>query len=95
MQFLTLSRRRTDRFSDADFSARREEEIAQARVLYALGFIRHIWQRGDLAGVCLLVEADSEAEVREQLGTLPLARAGMIEITIVPLKPYAGFCPPA
>jgi hypothetical protein len=31
--------------------------------------------------------------VREKLETLPFAEAGMLEITVVPLKPYAGFCP--
>jgi muconolactone delta-isomerase len=91
MQFLTISRRRTDRFSDAEFAARREEEVAQARVLYGEGFLRHLWTRGDTPGACLLIEADSEEQVRERLNTLPLYRAGMIEFSIIPLKPYAGF----
>lgn len=94
MQFLTISRRRTESFSEADFAARRDEEVAQARVLYAEGFLRHLWTRGDVAGACLLIEADSEAEVREKLNTLPLYRAGMLEFSIIPLKPYAGFTPP-
>jgi muconolactone delta-isomerase len=94
MQFLTVSRRRTERFADADFAARAEEERAQARALYAEGFIRQIWQRGDVAGACILVEADSEADVRERLNTLPLYQAGMIEFSVIPLRPYAGFCPP-
>jgi muconolactone delta-isomerase len=93
MQFLTISRRLTERFADAEFAARTEAEIAQARVLYAQGFIRQLWHRGDTAGVCMLVEADSEAAVREGLSSLPLAHAGMVEISIVPLKPYAGFGP--
>lgn len=93
MQFLTISRRLTERFADAEFAARTEAEIAQARVLYAHGFIRQLWHRGDAPGVCMIVEADSEAAVREGLDSLPLAHAGMVEITIVPLKPYAGFCP--
>jgi muconolactone delta-isomerase len=91
MQFLAISRRRTERFSDAEFAARRDEEVAQARVLYGAGFLRHIWTRGDIPGACLLVEADSEEQVREQLNTLPLYRAGMIEFSLVPLKPYVGF----
>lgn len=93
MQFLTISRRRTERFTDAEFSARVAEEVAQARVLYASGFIRQIWHRCDVAGACILVEADSEAQVREQLNTLPLVGAEMLEVTIIPLRPYAGFCP--
>jgi len=93
MQFLTLSRRRTERFADAEFAALRAKEVEQARALYADGFLRHIWHRGDLAGACMLVEADSEQHVRERLDTLPLVNAGMLEVTIIPLKPYAGFCP--
>ena len=95
MQFMSVSRRRTEQFSDADFAARVDAEVAQARVLYAEGFIRHIWHRGDLAGACLLLEAESEAQAREKLNTLPLVGAGMLEVTIIPLKPYRGFCVPA
>jgi len=95
MQFLTISRRRTDRFADREFDALAGAEIAQARVLYAQGFIRQLWHRGDVAGVCMIIEAESEAHVRDRLETLPLARAGMLEIQIVPLKPYAGFGPSA
>ena len=94
MQFLTISRRRTEKFSEADFVARRDEEVSQARALYAEGFLRHLWTRDDVAGACLLIEAESEAQVREKLETLPLYRAGMVEFSIIPLKPYAGFCPP-
>jgi muconolactone delta-isomerase len=95
VQFLTISRRRTDRFADSEFAALVTAEIAQARLLYAQGFIRQLWHRADTAGVCMIIEADSEAHVREGLETLPLARAGMLEISIVPLKPYSGFGPPA
>lgn len=94
MQFLTLSRRRTERFTDAEFAARVDEEVGQARVLYSQGFIRQIWHRSDVPGACLLVEADSEEQVRDRLNTLPLVRAGMLDVSIIPLKPYAGFCLP-
>jgi muconolactone delta-isomerase len=91
MQFLIISRRRIESFSDAEFAALREAEVAQARVLYADGFLRQLWTRGDVAGACLLCEADSEAQVREKLNSLPLYRAEMVEFSLVPLKPYAGF----
>lgn len=93
MQFLSLSRRRTEKFTDADFAARVEEEIQQARMLYAEGVIRQIWHRGDVGGACILVEADSEAHARELLDRLPLVQTGMLEVTLIPLKPYAGFVP--
>jgi len=91
MQFLVLSRRRTDQFSDADFEQLVPSEGAQARHLYSIGFTRQIWHRGDMPGACQIVEARDEIEVREKLATLPLARAGTLDFEIVPLKPYAGF----
>ena len=88
MQFPILSRRRTEQFSDADFELLVPNEGAQARHLYSIGFTRQIWHRGDMPGACQIVEA---SEVYERLGTLPLARAGMLDFEIIPLKPYAGF----
>jgi muconolactone delta-isomerase len=93
VQFLIVTVRRTDRFPDAEFKARREGETEQARALYGEGFIRQLWHRGDVAGACILVEADSEGQVQEKLNTLPFFRAGMLEVSIIPLKPYAGFGP--
>ena len=93
MQFLALCRRRTETFADADFATLIDDEIQRARALYVDGFIRQIWHRGDIPGACILVESDSEEHAREVLETLPLVEAGMLEITIIPLKPYAGFGP--
>ena len=93
MQFLSLSRRRNDRFTDAEFAALVDAEVAQARLLYADGFIRQIWHRGDVGGACILLEADSLEQARARLHTLPMVRTGMLEVSIVPLVPYAGFCP--
>jgi muconolactone delta-isomerase len=94
MQFLTVSRRRTEKFSEAEFAAWRDREVARARALYAEGVVRQIWHRADVGGACILWEAESEQQVREKLDTLPMVNAGMIEVmTVIPLKPYAGFCP--
>jgi muconolactone delta-isomerase len=93
MQFLSISRRRTESFSEAEFAARYAAEIERARTLYAEGFIRQLWYRGDIGGSCILWEADSEADARAKLNSLPLAQAGMLEVTLVPLKPFAGFGP--
>jgi len=39
-----------------------------------------------------LWEAASEADVRAAIATLPIFKAGMLEITaLVPLGPYGGF----
>lgn len=94
MQFMALSRRNIELFSAADFTPRLEEEAQRARALYAAGFIRQIWHRADMGGACLLIEADSEEGVRDTLATLPLVKAGMLEVVmVVPLKPYGGFGP--
>jgi muconolactone delta-isomerase len=97
MQFLTLSRRRTDAFPIEAFTP---ELIAQegqrVKEMYATGVLRQIWKRGDMPGAAIIWEAGSEAEVRDAVATLPIFKAGMLEMTaILPLEPYSGFGPGA
>jgi muconolactone delta-isomerase len=92
MQFLTISQGSAGALGEA-FAALREEESRRARTLYLEGHIRHIWYRGDVAGACLLWEADSEDQVREMLNTLPFVKASLLEVTVIPLKPYAANVP--
>lgn len=96
MQFVTLSRRRTDAFPPEAFTSELSAQEAQrVRELYASGLLRQVWRRGDQPGAAILWEAASEAEVRDALGSLPIFKAGMLEIVaLVPLEPYAGFAPP-
>jgi len=94
MQFLSLSRRRTEQFADADFATHAPAESERVRALYAQGSIRQIWFRGDMPGACMLWEAESQEQVMELLQTLPLFQAGMLEVvSLLPLKPYPGFGP--
>jgi muconolactone delta-isomerase len=93
VQFLSISQRLTDRFSDAEFAALGGQEMEQARALFAQGAIRQIWSRVDKPGACILFEAESVEQVNQLLMTLPLYQAGMIDFTIIPLKSYAGFAP--
>lgn len=93
MQFMSLSRRRTDAFPPEAFTP---ELIAQegkrVKEMYAAGKLRQIWKRGDMPGAAILWEVQSEAEVRELIESLPLARAGMLElVSLVPLEPYPAF----
>jgi muconolactone delta-isomerase len=93
MQFLSISRRRTDAFPPEAFTP---ELIAQegqrVRAMYATGILRQIWRRGDAPGAVIVWEAASEADVRAAIATLPLAQAGMIEtIFLAPLEPYPAF----
>jgi muconolactone delta-isomerase len=93
MQFMVLTRRRTEAFNDADYTPERLSAETQAvRRLYAAGLVRQIWHRGDVGGACLLLEAADEAEARAAIDGLPLFAAGMQEaVFVVPLNPYRGF----
>ena len=95
MQFLTLSRRRTDAFPAEAFTPELiAQEAQRVKEIYATGLLRQIWKRGDMPGAAILWEAASEAEVREAVASLPIAKAGMLELSaILPLEPYAGFGP--
>jgi muconolactone delta-isomerase len=93
MQFLSLSRRRTDVFPPEAFTpelaAREGQRVKQ---LYASGILRQIWKRGDMPGAAILWEGASDAEVRDAIASLPIFQAGMMEIlAVVPLEPYPGF----
>jgi muconolactone delta-isomerase len=95
MQFLSLSRRRTDAFAPEAFTAElMARETARVKELYASGLLRQIWRRADIPGAAILWEAADEAQVRAALDSLPIFQAGMLEIlSLVPLAPYPGFGP--
>jgi muconolactone delta-isomerase len=94
MQFLLILRRVSEKFTSADFASRAGAEVERARTLYSEGFIRQIWHHADGSGATSLLEADSEETVRAKIDTLPMLKAGMLEIvTLTALKPYAGFGP--
>jgi muconolactone delta-isomerase len=95
MQFISISRRRTDAFPPEAFTAELVGgEATRVKELYVAGNLRQIWKRADTPGACILWEAGSVEEVRATLETFPLFQAGMLEIvTLVPLEPYAGFGP--
>lgn len=94
MQFLSLSRRRTETFPPEAFAELAPRETQRVKELYAAGTLRQIWKRGDVPGAAILWEAASEAEVRAALDSLPIVQAGMLEIVaLVPLEAYPGFGP--
>jgi len=94
MQFISLSRRRTESFPPEAFTLELvARERNRVRELYAAGQLRQIWKRGDMPGAAILWEAAGEAEVRAALDSLPLNQAGMLEIVLlVPLAPHASLC---
>ena len=96
MQFLSLSRRRTDAFPPDAFTPELiAAEGGRVKELYAAGIVRQIWGRADTPGAAILWEAESETHARAAIESLPIYKAGMLEIVaLVPLNPYAGFGPP-
>ena len=95
MQFLTLSRRRTDAFPAEAFTPELiGQEAQRVKEMYATGLLRQVWKRGDNPGAAIIWEAATEAEVRDAVASLPIYKAGMLELSaILPLEPYAGFGP--
>ena len=95
MQFLSISKRKVDEFGPEAFTPELgAAEGQRVKELYAAGVLRQIWLRGDVPGASILWEAPSEAEVRAAIGSLPIYKAGMLEIAaLVELKPYPGFGP--
>ena len=71
-----------------------KDEAQRVCTLYTEGAVRQIWHRGDERGACSLLEADCEGAAREIIVSLPLVKAGMLELVIlIPLLPYRGFGP--
>jgi muconolactone delta-isomerase len=95
MQFLTLSRRRIDAFPPEAFTPDLiVQEAQRVKELYATGILRQVWKRGDTPGAAILWEAANEKEVRDAVASLPIYKAGMLELSVlVGLEPYAGFGP--
>ncbi len=95
MQFAVLTRRRMDEFPAEMWTAELiAEESNRVRAMYAAGSVRAIWRRKDMPGSFILFEAASEDEVRGLIGSLPLAKLGMLEFPVVTeLEPYPGFGP--
>lgn len=93
MEFLAITRRRTERFSEAEFAGVLEDEAQTARTLYAEGVVRAINGRGDVPGAVLRIEAETLEAARAAVARLPLYRREMMDVEIVPLLPYRGFAP--
>ncbi|HZZ00447.1 MAG TPA: muconolactone Delta-isomerase family protein [Candidatus Baltobacteraceae bacterium] len=93
MQFLSISRRLTERFGDEEFARHVDAERERVREMYRDGIVRAIWSRKDVAGAVMLLECADEAAAREAVGSLPLAQRDMLEVQILPLGPYPAFLP--
>jgi muconolactone delta-isomerase len=95
MQFISIARRRTESFPPEAFEKLLEPEAEKVRELYAKGIVRAVWSRDDVLGAVMLLEAPSREALDAELATLPLGVAGMLEVTVIPVKGYRGFGPRA
>ncbi len=68
-----------------------ESEGKQALKLMSEDFIREIYNRTDGAGGIIVVEAASEDEVKERLGTLPMVQRGLLSLEIHGVKLWRVF----
>jgi muconolactone delta-isomerase len=93
MQFVSISRRRSGEFPPEAFTPELlAGEVQRVKELYAAGAARQVWKRGDAGGAVIVWEVGSEAELLELAHSLPLYKAGLLEIVaVVPLQPFAGF----
>lgn len=91
MQFIVITRRRTESFTGEQFAQFLDGEAIRARELYAQGAFRALHSRGDVPGAVITVEAADAEEAEALVASLPLARQEMMDFHIVPLLPYRGF----
>jgi muconolactone delta-isomerase len=95
MQFISISRRLTEHYSDEQFAVHIDAERERVRELYRDGIVRSIWSRKDKPGAVMLLECADEAAAQAAVNSLPLARRNMLEVQILPLSPYPAFFPKA
>ena len=91
MKFLAVTRRHTDRFSQAEFAEHLPAEADQARANYASGVFREIYSRGDIPGAVIVIEAPDLEAAAALVAALPLSQQAMMEVEVIPLRPYRGF----
>lgn len=65
-------------------------EVAQVWEYYATDLVRTIHYIADMSGAVLLFEAPSLEIVNEALAQFPMAKAGVLKVEVLPLKPYVG-----
>jgi hypothetical protein len=93
MRFLAIARRKTETFTEQQFQALLDREAERVKELYSEGVFRSVASCGDLKGAGVELEYPDAAEARRVIKSLPLASNGMLDMDLIPLLPYRGFCP--
>ncbi|URX63835.1 hypothetical protein KR767_07215 [Luteibacter anthropi] len=64
-------------------------EVPATLRLYLDGKMDQFWFRGDTPGVVFLINAETVEEARDIVGTLPLAKASILNFDFIPVGPLA------
>lgn len=93
MRFLAIARRKTEAFTEQQFEELLGPEAERVKELYSEGVFRSVASRGDVKGAVVELECRDAGQARRAIGSLPLAASGMLDVELIPLLPYRGFCP--
>ena len=91
MRFFVVATRNPATPSEELTSELLKTEGKQALKLMAEDFIREIYNRTNGTGGIIVVEAASENEVQEKLGTLPMVQMGALTLEIHGVKLWRVF----
>ena len=91
MRFFVIATRNPSVSPDEFTLELSDSEGKRALKLLADDFIREIYGRTDGKGGVIVVEAASENEVKEKLGTLPMVRKGLLSLEIYGVKLWRVF----
>ncbi len=86
MRFFIIATRSQTATPDEFTAELLHSEGKSALKLLADDFIREIYSRTDSKGGVIVVEAASENEVKEKLGTLPMVQKGLLSLEIYGTK---------
>jgi hypothetical protein len=89
MQVLAIVGRVQGR-TDSEFSPYRIPEERRVWALVKSSVIRRMWSRSDQPGAVLLLEVAGSSEARDVMASLPMARAGLVEIQLLELAPFVA-----
>jgi hypothetical protein len=90
MQFLVIARIAQGTSSDKVLPYIKPE-AGQAWEFYASEQIRQMYYIADMSGAVMLWEGESVEAVTQEAQKLPMYKAGILDLDILPLKPYTGY----
>ena len=90
MKFFVIGKRKEE-IKPEQFAEYADLEAKMAIQLFRDEFIRELYSIKGGKGACMIVEAESEIEIKEKLASLPFVKNNYLNIDIIEVKPYRGF----